>query len=225
MPACGAVAGCIGRLQKHAARAGESRNWKGSTWKKRISSRERRVPLETIKNFRRKPMRKHAVAMAIVLSTWMLCGSNVEAAKPSKSETEVRTLLAKWKQAFEAKDVDAVMSVYAPGSALLAYDVVPPLEVKGRDAYRRNYEQFFAQYEGPLTVEFRDVNIVTGSDIAFLYALEKMSGTLKGGQKSDLWIRATSGLRKIDGRWMIIHDHISVPVDFETGKGRLDATP
>lgn len=170
-------------------------------------------------------MRTKTVAMVVALSTWMLCGSSAEAAKISRSDTEVRRLLATWQKAFNAKNVDAVMSAYAPGGALLAYDIIPPLEVTGRDSYRKNYEQFFAQYEGPLSIEFRDLNVVAGTDIAFCYALEKVSGTLKGGQKSDLWIRATSGLRRIDGKWKIVHDHISVPVDFETGKARLDATP
>jgi ketosteroid isomerase-like protein len=52
-----------------------------------------------------------------------------------------------------------------------------------------------------------------------------MTGTLKGGQKSEVWLRVTSGLRRINGRWLIIHDHISAPADFATGKAVLDLKP
>ena len=41
----------------------------------------------------------------------------------------------------------------------------------------------------------------------------------------DMWIRATSGLRKIKGKWLIVHDHVSVPADMATGKSAMDLKP
>lgn len=164
--------------------------------------------------------------LAIVFSVLGLLSPPLDAApSPAKADAEIRRLLHRWEKAFSAKDTDAVMALYAPGAAVVAFDVVPPLAKSGREAYRKNYEEFFAMYEGPLEVEIRDLRIVAGSDVAFLHCLERMSGTLKGGQKSDLWLRVTSGLRKINGKWLIVHDHVSVPVDFETGKAALDLTP
>jgi hypothetical protein len=29
----------------------------------------------------------------------------------------------------------------------------------------------------------------------------------------------------MNGRWLAVHDHISVPVDFDTGKALLDLKP
>jgi ketosteroid isomerase-like protein len=52
-----------------------------------------------------------------------------------------------------------------------------------------------------------------------------MTGTLKSGQKFDAWVRFTECYRKTQGRWLAIHDHISVPVDLDTGKAVLDAKP
>jgi ketosteroid isomerase-like protein len=40
-----------------------------------------------------------------------------------------------------------------------------------------------------------------------------------------MWVRFTSCFRKIHGRWLDTHDHVSVPTDFDTGKARLDLTP
>jgi len=48
---------------------------------------------------------------------------------------------------------------------------------------------------------------------------------MKNGQPSDMWLRATSGLRKMNGKWLIVHDHVSVPIDFETGKAVLELKP
>jgi uncharacterized protein (TIGR02246 family) len=141
------------------------------------------------------------------------------------AEAEIRNLLTRWEAAFRAKDADAVMSVYAPGDVVVAFDIVPPLGKVGNEAYRQNYEEFFAMFKGPLRVELRDIRIVAGDDVAFLHCFDRMSGTLQGGEDFDLWLRVTSGLRRIDGEWRIIHDHVSVPTNFETGTSVLDLTP
>lgn len=138
---------------------------------------------------------------------------------------QIRHLLMQWEKAFRAKDVDAIMSVYAPGEVVVAFDVVPPLAKVGRDAYRQNYEEFFALFSGPLEVELREVRIVAAGDVAFLHCFDRMSGTLQSGEHFDVWLRVTSGLRKIDGEWRIIHDHVSVPIHFETGTAALDLSP
>lgn len=141
------------------------------------------------------------------------------------AEDEIRNMLACWEQAFRAKNAEAIMSVYAAGKVVVAFDIVPPLAKVGSDAYRQNYEEFFAMFTGPLDVELRDLRIVAGENVAFLHCFDRMSGTLQGGERFDLWLRVTSGLRKIDGEWRIIHDHVSVPTYFETGAAALDLAP
>jgi ketosteroid isomerase-like protein len=74
-------------------------------------------------------------------------------------------------------------------------------------------------------MEFHDVKIFVGHGVAFAYCLERLNGTLKSGQKSDVWVRVTSGFQKINGKWLNIHDHVSVPVDFNSGKAMLDLKP
>jgi uncharacterized protein (TIGR02246 family) len=137
-------------------------------------------------------------------------------------EAEIRQWLDRFAKAFGARDVNAIMALYAPD--LVAYDIVPPLQYVGRDSYRKNYEEFLAQYKGPLDIEYRDLHIFAGGDIAFAATLERISGTLLNGEKSTVWVRVTSGFRKIDETWFDIHDHVSVPTDFATGKSKLDLT-
>ena len=40
-----------------------------------------------------------------------------------------------------------------------------------------------------------------------------------------MWIRATLCYRKIDGKWMVTHEHVSVPFDPESGQASLDLKP
>jgi ketosteroid isomerase-like protein len=40
-----------------------------------------------------------------------------------------------------------------------------------------------------------------------------------------MWVRFTVCLRKIDGHWMVTHEHASVPFDVETGRASVDLAP
>jgi len=141
------------------------------------------------------------------------------------NEAEIRDLYNRWAKAFQSHDLDGIMAVYAPGDSVVAYDIGAPLQYRGKVAYRKDYEEFLAQYDGPIEVEYRDMRILSDGNVGFIHALERLSGKLKDGQKSDIWVRATSGLQKINGRWFIVHDHVSVPMDFQTGKALADLKP
>jgi ketosteroid isomerase-like protein len=142
-----------------------------------------------------------------------------------KAKHNIQLLFDRWKAAFEAKDVNGVMSIYAPGATLTAYDVVPPLQFKGADEYRKDYSNFFAQFDGPIRVEVPDMHIEAGPGVAFVYGLERMTGKLKDGTPIDMWMRYTEGLKYMNGQWRVVHEHISVPADLTTGKASLDLKP
>lgn len=141
----------------------------------------------------------------------------------SSYEAQIQEWIDHWTKAFHEGNVDAIMALYSPD--VIAYDIVPPLQFIGAQAYRKDYIEFLAQYNGPVDVEVRDLHIFADREVAFAQGLERFSGTLKSGEKSDLWLRFTSGFRKINGKWLNVHDHVSVPTDFETGKSRLDLKP
>jgi ketosteroid isomerase-like protein len=136
---------------------------------------------------------------------------------------EIRGWLDRWTKAFTKQDVDAIMALYADD--VVAYDLVPPLQYVGKSAYRSDYQQFLSQYEGNLHVEVRDLHVGTTGELGYAAGLELISGTLRNGQKSKVWLRFTSLFRKSNGRWLDFHDHVSVPADIESGKAMLDLQP
>ena len=142
-----------------------------------------------------------------------------------REETAIRALIDRWTKAAQEKNVDGVMSIYQRGPSLVAYDLVPPLQYKGWDAYRDDYKAFFDHYDGPIEFEFRDLVIAAGETFGYSHELQRVSGTLKGGQKMAFWLRVTDVYRKIGGQWRVVHEHVSVPTNLETGKAALDLTP
>ena len=135
---------------------------------------------------------------------------------------EIRAWLDRWTKAFTQMDVDSILVLYTDD--VVAYDVVPPLQYVGKAEYRIDYQQFFSRYES-LHVEVRDLHIGTSGDLGYASGLELISGTLKNGQESNVWLRFTSLFRKSDGHWLDFHDHVSVPAEIESGKAMLELKP
>jgi hypothetical protein len=40
-----------------------------------------------------------------------------------------------------------------------------------------------------------------------------------------MWVRWTACFRKLDGRWLVTHEQVSVPIDMESGGALLDLEP
>ena len=166
-----------------------------------------------------------ALAILLALPSFSARAAGSGVAPATDDEAQVRTLLDNWAKAFRDRDIASLMAIYAPGPDTVAYDIVPPLQYVGYDAYKKDYQAFFAQYKGPITVEYRDLHVVASPTVAFAFGLERESGTLLNGQRSDIWLRFTSGFRKIHGRWFDVHDHVSVPADLDSGKAMLALSP
>ncbi len=132
-------------------------------------------------------------------------------AKDSKTtdETQIRQLIDSWTKALRAKDVDALMAHYKP--EIMWFDLAPPLRNTGANAYRKDWEEWFATWQGPIGYEVRDLSITTGNDVAFSTSLNHISGTRTSGEENNVWVRATVCFGKINGTWMITHEHFSVP--------------
>ena len=71
----------------------------------------------------------------------------------------------------------------------------------------------------------RDLTVTVGDHVAFAHSLNRVTGTLKSGSSADYWVRWTACFRKIDGNWLIAHDHVSVPLDVASGRALLDLKP
>jgi len=139
------------------------------------------------------------------------------------NEAEIRQQIEKLVEAVRAADLERVMSFYARD--VVTFDIVPPLQKIGADAKRKNWMGVFATYRRPLGYEIHDLNIIARDDVAIARSLNRVSGVLTNGTPIDQWLRWTACFWKMDGIWLIMHDHVSVPTDFATGRALLDLKP
>jgi uncharacterized protein (TIGR02246 family) len=171
------------------------------------------------------PIMKTSIAATLTLLAAAAFGTPAATAQPANDEAKIRALDARFAAAFNAKDADAIMKVYVPNSSLVVFDVVPPRQYVGADAYRKDWQDFFAHVKGPLKFEISDLAVTTDGRLGYSHSIQRVSGTDSKDQPIDLTVRVTDVYRKINGNWLIVHEHVSVPVDLDTGKPDLASRP
>jgi uncharacterized protein (TIGR02246 family) len=124
-------------------------------------------------------------------------------------EAAIRELVESWARAVRAKDFDGILANHS--ADMLMFDVPPPVQSKGIEAYRKTWDLFFSWSDDPVVFDIKDIDITAGTDVAFVAALMRCAGMEKNGERIELEFRLTISLRKIDGQWMVLHEHHSIP--------------
>ena len=120
---------------------------------------------------------------------------------------EVRAIVQNWAKAISEGDRRTILAHHA--SDLLLFDF--PGTVKGLDADDKTWDFFFANPQGPISFVPREVVVTASDDVAFASCMVQCEGT-SGGHVD---FRLTTGLRKTGGKWVIVHEHHSIPTKEE----------
>jgi ketosteroid isomerase-like protein len=151
------------------------------------------------------------------------------------AEDQIRKLIDDWTKALRAKDVEGIMSNYA--AEIVSFDIAPPLRQRLRAAaYRKGLEEWFSTFEGSIGYEVSELEIAVSGDLGLAHSINHMSGQRKLGENTDIqvqsveemdvWVRSTIEFRKINGKWKITHEHVSVPFYMDGSyKAAIDLKP
>ena len=171
-------------------------------------------------------------ALAAATATGVATPVSVRAAEPAAAQTPaggdkaaIQALENGFEAAFRAKDVDAIMKAYQPGPHLFVFDVTPPRQHVGWEDYKKDWQALFATVAGPVNFNITDLDITTVGSVAYSHSIQSLEHTGKDGAKVKLTVRVTDVYRKIHGHWLIVQEHVSVPVDLASGKPDLLSKP
>ena len=126
----------------------------------------------------------------------------------SRGESDVRRLLEAWAEAVRRHDLAGVLACHA--EELVYFDVPPPEQVRGIDAYAKSWPPFFGYIGDDGQFELTELQIAAGEDVAFAHAILIVRGETEA---TSARVRLTVGLRKIDGSWWVVHEHHSAPYE------------
>jgi ketosteroid isomerase-like protein len=148
-----------------------------------------------------------------------------DAAKPSDDKASIEALEMRFRDAVVAKDANALMQAYAPGTRLFVFDVTPPRQYVGWQDYRKDWQDLLSAFPGPNTFAVSDLDITVVGSVAYSHSIQEGQFTAKDGSKMHLVARVTDVYRKLKGQWLIVQEHVSVPVDLATQKPDLLSKP
>jgi ketosteroid isomerase-like protein len=127
---------------------------------------------------------------------------------------EIRKVIEGKAALLEQGDAKAIMSHYAP--SYVEYTLAPPLRQPGDGRDPAPLSAWMATFEAPPRREVTRLEITTDGDVAFATSLDCLTAVPRGATGSfSMWFRVTLGLRRIDGRWLVTHEHESVPFEMD----------
>ena len=133
----------------------------------------------------------------------------------------VQEVLESYKRAVYEQDVEAYVSLYA--SDFHVYDCWDDWECTELSQWTASTKEWFEglrEEDVLLHVEYEDVAVEESSSLAFVRCNVTFAAYNQSGEKlRQITNRFTFGLRNENGSWSIAHQHSSLPIHGETGKG------
>jgi ketosteroid isomerase-like protein len=119
----------------------------------------------------------------------------------SPDEETVRAVIDRWELAVQNRDLAGALANHT--ADMLMFDVPEPIQARGLAEYAETWELFFRYSAGGVdSFRLHELEIIVDGSLAVAHAL------LDAG---DDRCRLTTVLRKLDGEWMIVHEHHSSP--------------
>jgi len=129
---------------------------------------------------------------------------------------QVRQWESAWDLDRETFSMKRFGDLYVQDETLLAYDLTSPQTpsiIRGYQQYTAVWEPFMRAFSSWNIKINDDLNIRTSDRIAFATFTWKIWGTAKAdNQQITGELHATLIFEKLDGKWKIVHEHISTPV-------------
>jgi len=126
-------------------------------------------------------------------------------------ESRIKALLEAWADAVRRHDVPTILAHHDPD--MVMFDLPPPLQCKGIDAYEQTWDLLFRYHKPGAAFDIQELTVTAGQDVAFAVAIMSCGpdSSSNPADKDGFLFRLTVGLRKVDGDWRIAHEHHSVP--------------
>jgi uncharacterized protein (TIGR02246 family) len=151
-----------------------------------------------------------AVALVAVLTAGALL--TVVKAADTAADAEFRALLDRYAAAWSSMDTSQPAPLYAQDAGLVFYDLAP-FAYAGWGEYREGVQKtFFDKIASGKLNHKNDLRVTRRGNVAWTTATLHLSLTFKDGKTEEFDARHTAIWEKRSGKWLIVHEHLSVPM-------------
>ena len=126
---------------------------------------------------------------------------------------EILALVESWDDALRSLDAEALTADYSETPRI--FDI--GAQIGSRDDYREHWRACLPWFGERAWIERRAMQLFATSELAFLCGYTRVGGDRSPPPAETPWLRVTVCYRRIDGAWRAVHEHASMPFDFEAG--------
>ena len=132
--------------------------------------------------------------------------------KPAATSAVDKAYLQSIWDGWTAADLDKQAQFYAQGAGHLFFDVAP-LKYTSWDDYKAGVAPSLKDAPKVTYTLSDDIQIHPEGKITWVDGTLEMGGTTPQGQKESIPLRWTAVLEEQNGRWVIVHEHVSAPAE------------
>lgn len=169
-------------------------------------------------------MRTRFWSLPLFLSLVMIFSGYAQAAD-AQTEKEIQETLKKYSEAYEKRDIKAIMSFFSTDPGVILIDGISEFPIVGADQIKMTYERDFSQIQAS-RIEYTKTYVGGKGDTAWFTT--SLIGHIKvENQESPIPALWSGVMQKTGGKWLIVQSHFSyVPiVEFEEGPAPAPETP
>jgi ketosteroid isomerase-like protein len=103
---------------------------------------------------------------------------------------------------------------------VIVFNVKPPFQTRGGKDWHHEWQTSLSHFPDSFGIETRDLVVIVNGDLAVAHWLYRFTGMPR-----QPWIRDTAVYKRSESKWLIVHEHYSVPFDPETSKAVFAVEP
>jgi len=132
--------------------------------------------------------------------------------KATSGDAEFKALIQEYYAAWSTANTDRPSKLYDKDADLVFFDVAP-LKYNGWDEYKVGVQKglFDNMISGTLSAN-DDLKVNRRGSIVWTSVTGHLSAKMKDGKALETDIRHTAIWEKQGGKWVIVHEHVSVPM-------------
>ncbi|MHA3893304.1 YybH family protein [Acinetobacter sp. GXMZU3951] len=138
----------------------------------------------------------------------------IEITGDKESAHAVLSMLKQWDAAVERMDIQALADLCMEDVSLI--DVSTHLT--GIQAYKQLWNRYLPIISGNIRVYREAIKLIAQPELAVLHCFSKVDQIDAIPNLEVFWCRTTICFQKVGDSWKVAHQHISMPIQLETGR-------
>ena len=156
---------------------------------------------------------KALLALSLMLMFAFAGAAQAKAPARHGGDAEFRKLIEEYYADWSKLSTETPAKYYAKDADLIFYDIAPMKYTSWKEYSAGVQKNFFdTATSGKLTPNMNDLKITRRGDVAWTTVTFHLSVTPKTGNPLELDARHTAIWERRGGRWLIVHEHVSVPL-------------